>query len=533
MKKISGLRRIYMKLRIPDKTTVVLANETLVLASDLTFDGGCVAYDLDSSLKVSVKSEKQGVSFIYLRWNENIDKSLKVLGDAWERGYGDLEWKLVDPERNMPWYMAISNGSDTDFDYFGRLTQCFGVGVLPNAMALWSCDGEGVTLCLDVRCGCLPVELGNSVLDVATVHFRDYENTSAFLAIKDFCHVMSPAPILADHVVYGSNNWYYAYGESSHEEIIADTKFVKSMCEGAKNIPYMVIDDGWQPNRCDAPWDRGNEKFPDMKALADQMKEIGVRPGIWVRYLINGKRGESRMVDSFPEEWYTQRSKFVLDPSHPKVLEYVRETTQRLVDWGYTLIKHDFSTYDIFGLWGFRTKEHLANGDWGFYDKTKTTAQIIKNFYTVIKEAAGDTVIIGCNVIGHLCAGIHEFNRTGDDTSGREWARTKKMGVNTLAFRIAQNNAFFGADADCVGIMGLVDWKLNSQWLKLLSRSGSCLFVSCKPGILSESEAADLREGFLVGSEQSDELVPIDWMETLTPSRYLINGEEVVFDWGE
>ena len=522
-----------MKLRIPDKTTVVLANETLVLASDLTFDGGCVAYDLDSSLKVSVKSEKQGVSFIYLRWNENIDKSLKVLGDAWERGYGDLEWKLVDPERNMPWYMAISNGSDTDFDYFGRLTQCFGVGVLPNAMALWSCDGEGVTLCLDVRCGCLPVELGNSVLDVATVHFRDYENTSAFLAIKDFCHVMSPAPILADHVVYGSNNWYYAYGESSHEEIIADTKFVKSMCEGAKNIPYMVIDDGWQPNRCDAPWDRGNEKFPDMKALADQMKEIGVRPGIWVRYLINGKRGESRMVDSFPEEWYTQRSKFVLDPSHPKVLEYVRETTQRLVDWGYTLIKHDFSTYDIFGLWGFRTKEHLANGDWGFYDKTKTTAQIIKNFYTVIKEAAGDTVIIGCNVIGHLCAGIHEFNRTGDDTSGREWARTKKMGVNTLAFRIAQNNAFFGADADCVGIMGLVDWKLNSQWLKLLSRSGSCLFVSCKPGILSESEAADLREGFLVGSEQSDELVPIDWMETLTPSRYLINGEEVVFDWGE
>ena len=522
-----------MKLRIPDITTVVLANETLTLTNNLSFDGGYVAYDLNDALEVSVKSEKQGVSFIYLRWNEEIDENVKVLGDAWERGYGDLEWKSIHCERNMPWYMVISNGSDTNFDYTGRLTQCFGVGVLPNAMALWKCDANGVTLCLDVRCGCVPVNLNDSVLDVASVYFCDYENISAFKALKSFCHVMSPAPILADHVVYGSNNWYYAYGQSSHEEIVADAKFVKAMCDGAENVPYMVIDDGWQPNSCDAPWDRGNERFPDMKALAHQMTEIGVRPGIWVRYLINGRDNNKRMVDIFPEEWYTERSKFVLDPSHPQVLNYVSETTRRLIDWGYTLIKHDFSTNDIFGIWGFQTQEHLANGDWAFYDKTKTTAQVIKNLYRVIKDSAGDAVIIGCNVIGHLCAGIHEFNRTGDDTSGREWSVTRKMGVNTLAFRVAQNNAFFGADADCVGIMGLIDWKLNSQWLKLLSRSGSCLFVSCKPGILNDSEIMDLKEGFLAGSYQTDELVPIDWMETLTPKRYLINGEEVEFDWGE
>ena len=522
-----------MKLRTPDVTTVCLANETLTLGADLAFDGGHIKYELENGLKVSIKSEKQGVSFIYLRWNEKIDPTLKVLGDAWERGYGDLEWKVVDKERNMPWYMAISNGTDSNFDYNGRFTQCFGVGVLPNAMALWSCDTDGVTLCLDVRCGCVPVTLGDSTLEAATVYFKDYENVSAFMAIKDFCHVMSPKPLLADHVVYGSNNWYYAYGQSSHEEIIADTKFVKSMCEGAENIPYMVIDDGWQPNSCNAPWDRGNERFPDMKLLAEQMKEIGVRPGIWVRYLVNGRKADGRYINTFPEYFYSERSKFVLDPSHPEVLEYVRETTKRIIDWGYTLIKHDFSTDDIFGIWGFQTKDHMANGDWGFYDRTKTTAQIIKNLYITIKEAAGDAIIIGCNVIGHLCAGIHEFNRTGDDTSGREWARTKKMGVNTLAFRIAQNNAFFGADADCVGIMGLIDWKLNSQWLKLLSKSGSCLFVSCKPGILDESETKDLKEGFLVGSRQSDELIPIDWMESVTPSRYLINGEEVVFDWGE
>ncbi len=137
---------------------------------------------------------------------------------------------------------------------------------------------------------------------------------------------------------------------------------------------------------------------------------------------------------------------------------------------------------DIFGVWGFQTNGHLANGDWGFYDKTKTSAQIIKNFYKIIKECAPNTIIIGCNVIGHLCAGVYGFNRTGDDTSGYDWGITKKMGVNTLAFRIAQNNAFFGDDADCVGILGTIGWKYNSQWLKLLSRTGSVLFVS-KPGV--------------------------------------------------
>lgn len=522
-----------MKLRAPDSTTVVLANEQLLLAEDLAFDGGVVYYELNDTLKIHVQCKKQGISFIILKWNQPIDHTLRVLGDAWERGYGDLQWKPIDQKRKMPWYMALSNGSDSCFDYTGRCTQCFGVGVLPNAMALWSCEEDGITLCLDVRCGCVPVELGNTVLEVATVYFKDYKDTSAFLALKDFCHLLCPRPYLTEHAVYGSNNWYYAYGNSSHEEILADSRFVAELCREYKNAPYMVIDDGWQPNSCDAPWDRGNEKFPDMKALAQQMKKIGVRPGIWVRYLINGNEEEGRRIDHLPEEWYSERSKYVLDPSHPGVLEYVRDTTKRLTNWGYTLIKHDFSTYDLFGIWGFQTTEHLARGSFGFYDRSKTTAQVIKEFYKTIKEAAGDAVIIGCNVIGHLCAGLHQFNRTGDDTSGFEWARTKKMGVNTLAFRLVQNNAFFGADADCVGITEHIDWKYNAQWLKLLSRSGSCLFVSCTPGVLNKEQLVDLQKGLSFGSVQQDRLIPIDWMETPTPKRYFINGKEVLFDWGD
>lgn len=525
-----------MMIRIPDSTSVVFADYEMQLNRDLTFDGGCLRYDLKDghSLRVRLKSETMGVRFIRMRWNTPIEHDVKMMGDAWERGYGNLYWSSIDPARNLPWYMVISNGSDSQLDYTGRCTSCWGVGVLPNSLALWNCDQEGVTLTLDLRSGAAPVNLGDRELDCATVYMADYVDMSAFEALQRFCKVLSPTPLLADHVVYGSNNWYYAYGISSHEEILSDTKLVMDLCRDVQNPPYMVIDDGWQPNNANAPWDRGNQKFPDMARLAREMADLGVRPGIWIRYLINGQ-DDTRYVEGFPEECYLQRYDKALDPSHPQVLDYVRATTERLVEWGYTLIKHDYSCYDIFGKWGVEMTRFPANDDesWGFYDQTKTSAEIIKNFHSVIRDASNGAVILGCNLMGHLCAGIHHCNRTGDDTSGREWRRTLKMGVNTLAFRLAQNRAFFAADADCVGILGMIDWTYNRQWLDLLARSGSPLFVSCKPDVPNAEETEDLRRAYTKGSLQADELVPLDWMETPYPSRYLINGEEVRYDWGE
>jgi hypothetical protein len=106
------------------------------------------------------------------------------MGDAWERGYGKLHWGPLDPERSMPWYMAISNGTDSCRDYSGRRTECFGVEVLPNSFALWSCDTEGVTLVLDLRSGAAPVALGDRVLDCARIHSEIYTEISAFDAVK-------------------------------------------------------------------------------------------------------------------------------------------------------------------------------------------------------------------------------------------------------------------------------------------------------------------------------------------------------------
>ena len=63
--------------------------------------------------------------------------------------------------------------------------------------------------------------------------------------------------------IYGFNNWYYAYGESSYEQIMKDTLLLEELTKDNEVIPYMVIDDGWSINSCGGPW-VANDKFKDM-----------------------------------------------------------------------------------------------------------------------------------------------------------------------------------------------------------------------------------------------------------------------------
>ena len=529
-----------MKIRLYDAIEIV--SETGSAASAQWNDVSVSQEMTDRGMKIVLTAQDTPVKYINLRWKftseEKRNEKVRVLGDAWERAYGDMEWRGIVTERNMPWVCAVSNGSDADADVAGRFIECFGVMVRPNAFCMWSYDTHGVTLKIDVRNGGCGVVLGGRVLDVCEIVFGEYRDMTAFAALKEYYKGLCTDAIFPDHPVYGSNNWYYAYGVSSHEEILADTDFVVARCGKQENIPYMVIDDGWQPNECDGPWHCGNERFPDMKALADEMKARGVRPGIWIRYLHDEVRylNDPKGVESgISEEMRMQRDPFYLDPTHPEVQALIARDTKRIVEeWGYQLIKHDFSTFDFFGEWGSTVKGFLAKNDdsWHFYDRTKTSAEIVIDFYRLIKEAAGDCIILGCNVIGHLAAGLVEMNRTGDDTNGREWERTRKMGVNTLAFRMLHHKALYDVDADCVGVMGIIPWQLNSEWLRALSVSGTPLFVSYDPKLPADEKAyADVATAFSRSAKQADEFYPIDWMENTCPEKWMLNGEVVEFTW--
>lgn len=465
-------------------------------------------------LAIFLTAQTSKVKWIKLRWNNlSWDKNVRFLGDAWERGYGDMEWKGMNPNRFMPWYFCAKSEAKSI---------CYGVKVRPSAMCFWQVDSLGMTLFLDVRCGGSGVNLKGRVIKLADVIACEMRDCTSFEAMQEFCGQMCEDPILPKYPVYGSNNWYYAYGKSSESEILADCDYILNLTKDIENKPYMVIDDCWQEHHRlneynGGPWTKGNEKFPDMKALAKKLVQKGVRPGIWVRLLLNED-------ENIKNEWRLSHNNCI-DPTNPEALNYIKEDIKRICNWGYTLIKHDFSTFDLFGKWGFQMSPLVTDDGWHFYDDSLTSAEVVKLLYKAILDASveasnGETLILGCNTIGHLGAGYMHINRTGDDTSGVIWERTRFMGVNTLAFRLPQHGKFYEIDADCVGIDGGISWSMNKQWADVLAKSGTPLFISVRPNILNETEKQELHEILKVASKQEHHVIPVDWEETTCPEHW-------------
>jgi len=220
-----------------------------------------------------------------------------------------------------------------------------------------------------------------------------------------------------------------------------------------------------------------------------------------------------------------------LDPTVPQVHELIAAQVRRMVDWGYQLIKHDFTTWDLLGRWGFSMGASVTDDGWGFADDSLTTAEVILALYRTIRDAAGSTLLIGCNTIGHLAAGLVELQRIGDDTSGVSWNRTRRMGVNTLAFRAAQHGTFFAADADVTPVTPALPAGVARQWLELVARSGTPLFVSVSPDVHDAGTLAAVREALGTAAVARPTAEPLDWMDTVCPARWRLDGEERTFDW--
>lgn len=220
-----------------------------------------------------------------------------------------------------------------------------------------------------------------------------------------------------------------------------------------------------------------------------------------------------------------------LDPTVDGAAEQIRTDVQRLRGWGFHLLKHDFSTYDLLGRWGFQMSAEIIDSGWHFADRTRSNAEIFRAFYTTLRQAAGAKFLLGCNTVGHLATRLFEVQRIGADTSGRDWSRTRKMGVNTLAFRSPQQGVFFDIDADCVGITKAIPWPLNRQWLDLLAASGTPLFVSAAPDAIGPEQRDALREAFRIAAGRQPPCEPLDWIQSNEPEHWKLGNRAAQFDW--
>lgn len=471
--------------------------------------------------QVCVTAEGSSLRCITLHWPEEMPEGGRVMGGAWERGYGDLEWRGYCAERVLPWYFFLQSGE--------TMRAC-GVKTQPGAMCCWTVEPEGYSLYLDVRCGGDGVFLNGRTLTAAEVVRLTDRDPDGFETEAAFFQRLCDRPLLPPEPVYGANNWYYAYGRASEGEVLRDAALLAEMTQGLENRPWYIIDDCWQAAHSDSynggPWRSGNKDFPDMPGLAARIRELGVRPGIWVRLLANSD-------PAIPEEWRSRRDPQYLDPSVPEALDYVCEDIRTLSRWGYGLIKHDFSTFDLLGRWGYQMEHELTDSGWRFADSSKTTAEIIVAFYRRILEAADGAMIMGCNCVSHLGAGLMHLNRTGDDVSGRDWPRTRRMGVNTLAFTLPQHGRFFAIDADCVPLTEQIPEEYGFQWMELVAASGTPFLVSASADYLTPERRERVRRAFRLAAGAQESARPLDWHNTTCPRRWLLGGEVREFHWTE
>ena len=492
-----------------------------------TFQGASVGVLFNAGAdeaSVSLHAPVVPVQRVHLRWRRSVPQRTIVLGDAWERSYGDLAWLPLTADRPLPWYMLLHHNGATA-----------GAGVKTGAaaFAFWQADNEGISLWLDVRNGGNGVVLRQRNLQLATmVQHEGTTAESAWEAALTLCRRMTAGvrrPAVRERhktsVIFGSNDWYYAHGRNTADGILRDAELMARLAPGGAIRPLTVIDDGYQDPK----------RFPNMGRLAEGIRSHGVTPGLWIRPL--------RAPMDAPESILLPAARWgrascgrgapAYDPTVPEGLQAAMAAVKQACDWGYDFIKHDFTTWEMLGQWGKDMGASPTLPGWHFGDPTRTNAEIIAAFYQDIRNTCGEErLIVGCNTVGHLAVGVFDAQRTGDDVSGGAWERTRRMGVNTLAFRLPQNRSFFTVDPDCVPITTKVPWEKTKQWMNAIADSGTVLLISPQREATGPEQREAIREAFArcVSSGSSE---PLDWLACRTPDSWRSRTGERRYFWLE
>ena len=122
----------------------------------------------------------------------------------------------------------------------------------------------------------------------------------------------------------GWNSWNCYGGQIDADGILAQAEAMVSSGLRDHGFLYLVIDDGWQGERS-GPIDalQGDDGFPDMGELANQVRALGLRPGIYSTPWETSYQGREGSAD------------------------YEVQDAWQFADWGYAYLKYDWHPVDV------------------------------------------------------------------------------------------------------------------------------------------------------------------------------------------
>lgn len=482
--------------------------------------GKLVVYPSDSPIK-----------YLKLRFRGELNFVDKVMGDQWERSglKAFIEWRSVMAHRVLPWFCYLIGDG---------VTACYGVKVQPNALCYFQVDTHGITLFVNLCSGNEGVDLKEPIVACEVVELIGEKGEDSYDVAKKFSKLMSPNPVLPKTPVYGVLDWYWAYGNTSEETVLNEADELVSMCKGFKNPPYVIVDDGWQKSRevyeelpkyIGGPWNEFNSRHPNFDKLPEKLHKKGAKAGLWFRPLLT--KGDV-LSDAI---LYTDGDGIVLDPSHPFTLQRVYDDAKRFKEWGFDLLKHDFTVIDatqIYNCSSDKDSVFMVDNKIKFYDNTKTTAMIFKDLYKAIQNGF-EKDIMACNAFSHLSAGIHSVYRVGDDNSGHAYEWTRRDGINSV-LRLPTNNTFYLCDPDVATFTKKTPSKVNLDFLEMCAITGMTCLASITPNILNEEEKKELSRIFKIASEGGKDYKIVNFDKNANPEEFISpNGKYIRFNWDE
>ena len=209
----------------------------------------------------------------------------------------------------------------------------------------------------------------------------------AFFVAAPVCAVQAqaPKPVLAATPPMGWNSWNYFAGRVTDKDIRDTADLLVSTGMRDAGYVYVNIDDTWEGKRDAKGNITTNEKFPDMKALADYVHSKGLKLGI---YSSPGDQTCARFEGSLGHEY---------------------QDAQTYADWGIDYLKYD--------LCGFRKKMKADAPN----DPVKQN-QMMRDAYKLMHEAIVKT---GRPMVYSLCQyGFDSVWDWGPEVGANLWRTT-------------------------------------------------------------------------------------------------------------
>ena len=293
----------------------------------------------------------------------------------------------------------------------------------------------------------------------------------------------------------GFCSWYQGY-------CWIDSNFIRRAITEYKDMSLnttkvlVQLDDAFQ--KYPGSWSEPNSRFEDgFKEFPKMITDNGCVPGLWLAptaiwtshpFAIANPDALQKKADGSPAitfnnwSWCTDKDDVntttYLELGHPKVDEFIKNIIKDAVADGWKYLKIDF-TYAI-------STVRVA------YQRKKTTYELLRDLYLLIREAAGEDIII-CACVGGLfryTIGVVDTQRIGGDVLPN--IKSIRQGLSDCILRAMVGGKWFTVDTDVFYMRKGTELSFEESWIwtGTVGILGSVFITSDFPTQWSEEERA-------------------------------------------